>query len=368
MATKTSSTRFPGVYTRESSKRRFNGKPDVVYYYCLKVEGKRVWVKCGWRSEGMTAAAAMQMRNAAINEGRGIMGSAPTLADEWELYKVSHLPTLRNSKASVSYATKHLLPAFGPYALDTITSEMVADLVKQKMAEGLAPASVRHMLHVLSSIYTQSKAVRTQKITNPVKGVKPPRVDNQRLRYLTQAEADALLSALAVRSPRWRDLAALSLYTGARLGELLTLTVGCVDLEASRAEVDGKTGRRILHLSSAAAAILARLMEGKSSLDFLFPGKVDGHGCVTHNVFNAVLLDLGLNKAETPRAQRVVFHTLRHTFASWLAMKGVPLLVISQLMGHTSITMTQRYAHLCPDNRQAAVDLLAEHFKPSCGI
>lgn len=364
---KTSSTRFPGVYTRESSKRKYNGKPDIVYYYCIKVEGRRVWTKCGWKSEGMTAAAAMQMRNAALMEGHGLAGKAPTLADEWEVFRSAHLPTLRNRYAPTSIFTRHILPAFGPYGIDDITSEMISAFIRKKLESGLSPASCVVILQELSSLYTQSAAAEKLRIQNPVKRVKPPRVDNKRLRYLTPAEADALLCALFVRSMRWHDLSALSLYTGARLGELLTLTSGCVDLDASRAEVNGKTGRRFLHLSAPAKAILSRRMEGRGMGDFLFPGKRQGCGSHSHRIFDTVLLELGINRPETPRAHRVVFHTLRHTFASWLAIRGVPLLVISQLLGHSSITMTQRYAHLCPDSRQSAVDLLA-HFKPSYGF
>lgn len=56
----------------------------------------------------------------------------------------------------------------------------------------------------------------------------------------------------------------------------------------------------------------------------------------------------GLNQNVTDRRQRVVFHTLRHTFASWLVQKGVHLSTIGQLLGHTSMKMTMRYAHLDP--------------------
>jgi len=56
--------------------------------------------------------------------------------------------------------------------------------------------------------------------------------------------------------------------------------------------------------------------------------------------------------------QRVVFHSLRHTFASWLVQRGEPLYTVAKLMGHTTLEMTQRYSHLAPDSlRKAALGL-----------
>ena len=66
-----------------------------------------------------------------------------------------------------------------------------------------------------------------------------------------------------------------------------------------------------------------------------------------------------MNPKGTPSNQKVVFHTLRHTFASWLVMKGVPLYTVSKLLGHSSLVMTYRYAHLAPDVQKDAVNLLA---------
>jgi integrase len=63
---------------------------------------------------------------------------------------------------------------------------------------------------------------------------------------------------------------------------------------------------------------------------------------------------MGMNEGVTDARQKVVFHTLRHTFASWLVMRGVPLYDVAKLMGHNTIVMTQRYAHLAPDRLRAS--------------
>jgi len=63
---------------------------------------------------------------------------------------------------------------------------------------------------------------------------------------------------------------------------------------------------------------------------------------------------LKFNEGVGDRLQMVTFHTLRHTFASWLAMQGESLVTIRELMGHKSFEMTKRYAHLIPDHKKAA--------------
>ena len=72
-----------------------------------------------------------------------------------------------------------------------------------------------------------------------------------------------------------------------------------------------------------------------------------------------ILRDTKLNEGITDPRDKVVFHTLRHTFASWLVQAGVPLYTVQRLMGHKSIVMTQRYAHLAPDQGAEAARLLS---------
>jgi integrase len=76
--------------------------------------------------------------------------------------------------------------------------------------------------------------------------------------------------------------------------------------------------------------------------------------------FYKTIKDLGWNDGIEDKRQRVVFHTLRHTFASWLAMQGESLLTIKELMGHKTVEMTLRYSHLIPDQKRAAVDKLGQ--------
>jgi integrase len=68
--------------------------------------------------------------------------------------------------------------------------------------------------------------------------------------------------------------------------------------------------------------------------------------------------ELGFNKGITDARQKLVFHSLRHTFASWLVQRGTPIYEVAKLLGHSTVRMTERYSHLAPDTvRQAALGL-----------
>ena len=76
------------------------------------------------------------------------------------------------------------------------------------------------------------------------------------------------------------------------------------------------------------------------------------------NVFDKVVRDLGLNEGIVDRRMRVVFHSLRHTAASWLVNSGVGLPVIGKVLGHKSLKMTERYSHVSDDSVRNAMVLL----------
>lgn len=358
MPTKTTKTRFPGVYTRESKKRRHAGKPDVVFYYCIHTGGKRVWYKAGWRSEGMTAQAAAGMRSRALMAGRGQKLPTPTVREMFEaavpLMTEIAPNTLRNYRQVFG---AYLLPAFGDTLLDSITGASIRKFYDQLKSSGKSSSSAEQVIINFLAVWRRTLRAGIHSVTPPL-NIRLPKVKQHRHdRYLTRQEARALIQALRLHSPIWADMAEFSLCTGARVGEIGSITPAGIHFDSGTVEVVGKTGHRILQLSAQACNILRRNMGGLGPHDRVFPVSVASHGS-----FDKVVAQLGLNPAETPKSQRVVFHTLRHTFASWLAIDGIPLYTIKELMGHSSIKMTERYAHLCPDLQKSAVDRISHIF------
>ena len=106
-------------------------------------------------------------------------------------------------------------------------------------------------------------------------------------------------------------------------------------------------------------SIFIERKENTTSLNSLvFPATNGNTRQSISKLFSKIVDRLGLNDGIEDSKNKVVFHTLRHTFASWLAKKGVPLYSIQKLMGHASFQMVQRYAHLSTESMKAAVEVL----------
>jgi integrase len=218
--------------------------------------------------------------------------------------------------------------------------------------------------------------------THPMETVKAAAVDVVgRVRYLLPDEAQRLEDALTARDVRRREereranvwrrergyeewpafgeytdhlspIVRLALHTGCRRGELFGLTWGDVDLVGAyltvRAE-DAKSGvSRVLPLNTDAVKVLRTWRPSKvSTEDHVFPGE-DGAPLVDiKKAWSSLLDDAAITNFR--------FHDLRHTFASRLVMAGVDLNTVRELLGHSDIKMTLRYAHLAPEHKAAAV-------------
>ncbi|MEI3479059.1 MAG: site-specific integrase [Bilophila sp.] len=164
---------------------------------------------------------------------------------------------------------------------------------------------------------------------------------------------------LAERSKDTHDAAILSLFAGLRAGEIHSLTWADIDFANGTIYIKdpkNKHSRYAFITPEIAAVLRSRVEEGKTGL--IFPSTVGTRREAVSDSFERAVKVLGLNNHIVDSRQKVVFHTLRHTFASWLVQRGTPLYTVAELMGHTSLEMTKRYAHLAPDTmRQAAMGL-----------
>jgi len=364
--TRYTKTKFTGVFCQQSATRRHQGRPDLAWYIVYPLSGKRKWEKIGWASEGYTAAFANQVRAERIRGERGhneISNARDlTLDDAWAIVEDRHLRHLSMWKDEKARYNKHLGPPLGSYALSAITAHDVEKIKAALIEQGKAPATIRHVIGQLRRIYNFLTKWGLFKGDNPTIHVSLPKADNRRTRFLTREEAESLLACLKTRSKYVYNMAMFSLYTGMRAAEIMSLRGEHVDLPGGRVRVvDTKTEKnRTVYLSVPLKSMLADFDLKPGELVLRRPNG-GSYNRVTR-VFERVVKELGFNSGIADRRDLVVFHTLRHTFASWLVSQGQPLYTVGQLLGHSTLEMTQRYAHLIPEVQRAAVETIENYF------
>lgn len=265
---------------------------------------------------------------------------------------------LSEQRMKASILRHHLVPFFGKMRLDHIVAEDIERYKARKREEGLSPKSINNQLTVLGRCLRS--AVEWGRI------LLMPRIalmksHSRRVDFLTEDEARRLLIAPAPEL--LHRMIFVALRTGLRLGELLGLSWSDIDFEGNtitvqqswvRREMTTTKSHRIRHVPLAGDLRHLLYTERRSKgLVFPFPGlgekpwSTDG----ATRELKRLCRNAGIER-------KVGWHLLRHTFASHLAMKGVPLRVIQELLGHSTIAMTERYAHLTSASLHDAVRVL----------
>jgi len=373
--------KFSGVYYRESARRRFKGKPDRCFYITFRdpSTGKMKWEKVGWESERYSATYARDIRGnriQAIRHGEELprrKKNKHTFGDIWKEYdkwlETSHTrPDIDRCRYRLhikDHLETKLITQISPRDIERLMS----DLIKK----GLAPQTVKHCLALVRAVINKAVIWERWSGENPVSKVKLPSLDNKRERFLSREEAEELLAELAKRSQQVHDYSLMSLLTGMRAGELFALTWQDVDFDNGIVNVRGKKGvSRVAYMTHRVKKMLLRRHAKKSKsllgMDFVFPSRDAEKTSEVSHVFDRTVEDLGWNKGVTDRRRKVVFYTLRHTFASWLAIQGKPLLAIKKLMGHSSVTMTERYSHLAEKNLRDVANSIEDEFDIVTGL
>lgn len=231
-----------------------------------------------------------------------------------------------------------LLPVFGPLRLDEIGRPVVLEWFDGYSLT--APAGANRALDILRQILNYAIECDYLK-ANPTRGVRHnprPKVT----RFLSRDEVERVYAALNAHRGRGsgrQQVAIISLLmlTGCRKSELVHLRWNEVDDDVLRL-TDSKTGPRTVFLSRAAQAVIAR--QPRTSSPFVFPSLTDGTEPRSNelSLWRKVRREAGI--------EDVRLHDLRHTFASHAVMRGVPLPVLSHLLGHSRDRMALRYAHV----------------------
>jgi len=330
-----------------------------------KVIGSGVWWICYFDADGRKRREKVGRKGAAIDlyrkrkteamEGRKLpdrirarKATFEELAKDALEYSKAHKLSYADDKVRMAKLKEWL----GQRPADSVSPQEIERWLLSKTEE-LKPATLNRYRALLSLTYRLG--IQNGKVqSNPARLVRQRKEDNGRIRFLSPDEEQALRKIIQRNYLAHESELDLALNTGLRRSEQYGLTWDCVDLERRQLTVPrSKNGAsRHIPLNDAAIAALrtAETFRNGSPSVFLNSGGVRLHS-------SRFWFDAAVKDAKLPD---FTWHCLRHTFASRLVMKGVDLRTVQELMGHKTIQMTVRYAHLAPQHRLAAVQRLCD--------
>ncbi len=321
-------------------------------------------------------AAALRDRDA----GLPILGKGQTV----ESYLTSWLTATKSKVRDQTWRgyeiriRVHAIPNLGSIPLTRLTAQQVQLLYAKKLEEGQSSTSVHHLHAILHRAF--DAALRLGLIQRNVFDlVEVPRMRHHEMATLTETQAQTLLAT--AKGDRLEALYVLALATGMRQGELLALKWQDVDLDGVTlqvrasvhytkegyvfAEPKTKYSRRRIALSQIAVEALRahrtrqveeRLLVGAAweKLDLVFPNTL-GRPLDGTNLLRYWFYPL-LKRAGLPRIR---FHDLRHTAATLLLARGINPKVVSEMLGHSHVSVTLGiYSHVMPHMQQQAADAM----------
>lgn len=249
------------------------------------------------------------------------------------------------------YVIKQLVRRFGHMKLHMFNTRLLEQFQSERLKKGNKPATVNRLIAVISHMFTKAldwEMLERAKVSSIRVKMLPE--NNRRLRYLSRDECETLINAC---EPHLRPIVITALNAGMRRGEILGLQWDKhIDLKHGFILLDiTKNGeRREIPINATLKASLQGLTRRLDIPHVFYDGASGKPYKDLKKSFATACRKAGIRDFH--------FHDLRHTFASQLVMAGVDLTTVRELLGHKTLTMTLRYAHLAPSHKVKAVDVL----------
>lgn len=380
-------SKFPGVRAKEVLNHIKN-KKDIYFSIRYTINGKRYEEAVGWKSEGYTQEDVYQILcnlKKDINAGKAFSykeqkeqrqqaKKANEEALKQELLKditfatlfeehYKHHIKLKDKKSTyereVVLFEKWLKPFLGDVKLSLISRISLVSILNKMKKVGLSNRTQNYAIALTRQVFNFAIKEELFSGNNPAAKFEFPKTDNKRMRFLTNEELDMLFKELKKKSHIVYLMSVLSAYCGLRAGEIFNLTWADINLQQKLIFIrDPKNGKnRYAYMNTRVYEEISQLKQGLGN-QLVFPSRNGNKIEHVSRTFERAVKAVGLNNGINDRRQKIVFHSLRHTFASRLVQKGVSLYEVKELLGHTDIKMTMRYAHLANDTLRQAVALL----------
>lgn len=307
----------------------------------------------------------IQQIESAIREGRHFKTTESkkhTFGQLVDRYMSDVLPTKRKCEQRQGAQLIWWKKQLGSYLLSDITPNLIAEqrdnLLKGTTKRGRlrSPSTVVRYMAILSHAYTIAIKEWGWVEDSPIRKVAKPREPRGRVRFLDTEERVRLLQ-VCKESPNayLYTIVVLALSTGMRQGEILNLKWADVDFEKSRLILRETKNGDIRQVALAGSALeLLKQLDKIRRLDtqYLFPGKFPKKPIDIRSAW-----ETSVKNAEIDNFK---FHDLRHSCASYLAMNGASLAEIAEVLGHKTLSMVKRYAHLSETHTAGVISRMNE--------
>ncbi|PAF49079.1 hypothetical protein BKH41_03025 [Helicobacter sp. 12S02232-10] len=318
---------------------------DVVYYVRFTKNGKQIERKVGTKFGGWSEKKAHNKRiDLEYNYEERKHIDFQEVSDRF--LEVQKLRLKKRSLATYKSKLNHL-DIFKSRMVESINQKDINSLII-KLSETLSPKSINEVISTLKQII--SFAELEYNIKNPylvnIKNIKNLKIDNQRERFLTKEEV-LLLKETLRNDYEYLLFVNLALCTGARLMTLLDIRKKDINLKSETITLRDFKNSSIYqgYLNDDTIELILKKWDKLQD-----DGKIiqKSKRLITEHLRK--VLNILFNQNNPDSKQKIVIHSLRHTFASHLAIKGTPIQIIQKLLNHKDIQMTMRYAHLMPDS------------------
>ncbi len=246
-----------------------------------------------------------------------------------------------------------VLEYFGTISLNEINQQKMSNYFEQRINTS-SIYQARKDLICLNSMLNKAVA-EGYLLKNPCMGIKRFRLPQKQPVFFSELEFELLLSK--VKENDLKDIFVFASQTGLRQMELLTLQWNQINfkdrfliLDNSKHITKSKKVRTVPLSLRALQILTERDLKKNSDFVFTYKNKPINQTTICHK-FKQYVNEAKINP-------KINFHSLRHTFASWLVQRGVSIFQVSKLLGHSSVNVTQIYSHLRNEDLRNAIDLL----------
>ena len=343
---------------------------DRSYYITYKIAGKFSRIHIGKKSEGVNEAFCHQKRNEAINNIK-FGDEAPVVKHKKKkIISIDSLASVyfkdkayenRSNQRQIGKYNLHIKPVFGDVDLLSLTKSDINTFRNDLIDAGKSAKTINGIIQLLTAIINYSIKEKDLKAINPCTGVKRLKVNDERERFLTLEEIQQLKDRVK-GTPELYIFVLLALVTGGRVQTILNIQKKDIDLTNETITLkDIKNDSSYKgFMDDETKQYLQSIWSDLNTNDYVVSRSTDPFAMRTLQrklleIINE-LFNQGLDKSDTKN--RAVIHTLRHTFASQLAIAGTPIYTIQKLMNHADIQQTMRYAKLTPDSGKVHVKAL----------